>query len=53
MVDIFTLALTHGLMAFAAWRLIQRDELDEEGEAAPRSRWAKKRGPAPAPDADS
>ncbi|MFC3098049.1 hypothetical protein [Alteraurantiacibacter palmitatis] len=45
MVDIFTLALTHGLMAFAAWRLIQRDELDEEGEGQPRSRWLKKRAP--------
>jgi hypothetical protein len=53
LVDILTLALTHGLMALAAWRLIQRDELDEEGDAAPRSRWLRKPAPAPPADRDS
>ncbi|MCL6250189.1 hypothetical protein M3P36_03885 [Altererythrobacter sp. KTW20L] len=53
MVDILTLALTHGLMAYAACRLLSRDELDEEGDAAPRSRWLKKRAPAPPADRDS
>lgn len=30
MVDIFALALGHGLLALAAWRLIQRDDLDSD-----------------------
>lgn len=38
MIDIFTLALTHGLIALAAWRLLTRDDLDEEGETAKRMR---------------
>lgn len=28
MIDIFTLALTHSLLAVAAWRLLSRDDLD-------------------------
>jgi hypothetical protein len=39
MLDLFALALTHGLMALAAWRLLQRDDLDHdpavEDQAAP------------------
>ena len=35
MVDLFTLALTHGLMAVALWRLLFRPELDEEDVAEP------------------
>lgn len=31
MVDIFALALSHGLLALAAWRLLWRPELDAEG----------------------
>jgi hypothetical protein len=31
-VDILTLALTHGLMAIALWRLLWRDDLDRDGE---------------------
>lgn len=31
MVDIFALVLAHGLLALAAWRLLLRPELDEEG----------------------
>jgi len=30
MVDIFALALSHGLLALAAWRLLWRPELDSE-----------------------
>jgi hypothetical protein len=39
LVDILTLALTHGLMAVALWRLLWRDDLDHDaGDAvkAPR-----------------
>jgi hypothetical protein len=42
MVDIFSLAITHGLLALAAWRLMLRDDLDSdpveagsEAQAAP------------------
>jgi hypothetical protein len=31
MVDIFALALSHGLLALAAIRLLSRPELDDEG----------------------
>lgn len=46
MIDILTLALTHGLMAIALWRLLGRDDLDvdpgvEVGRAKP---WV--RGPS-------
>jgi hypothetical protein len=30
MIDYFALALTHGLIALALWRMLQRDELDLE-----------------------
>lgn len=30
MVDYFALALTHGLLALAAWRLLWRDDLDRD-----------------------
>lgn len=33
MVDFFALALTHGLMALAAWRLVMRGDLDREPPA--------------------
>ena len=32
MVDYFALALSHGLLAFAAWRLLWRDDLDRDPE---------------------
>ena len=41
MLDYLVLALTHGLMAIAIWRLLQRPDLDEDpprespGEAPP------------------
>lgn len=30
MIDLFSLALTHGLLMLAAWRLLKRDDLDRE-----------------------
>jgi hypothetical protein len=30
MIDQFALALTHGLLALAAWRLLRRDDLDRD-----------------------
>ncbi len=33
-VDILTLALTHGLMAVALWRLLARDDLGRDGGEA-------------------
>ncbi len=38
MVDLFSLALSHGLLALAAWRLILREDLDAdpgEGKVRP------------------
>lgn len=32
MIDYFSLALTHGLLAIACWRLLQREDLDREAE---------------------
>lgn len=34
MVDYFALALSHGLLALAAWRLLWRDDLDRDPEPA-------------------
>ncbi len=30
MIDLFSLALSHGLMLIAAWRLLHRPDLDRE-----------------------
>jgi hypothetical protein len=51
-VDILSLALTHGLMAIALWRLLSRDDLGHDpGEApAPWRPWLR---PPPAPTDDS
>lgn len=48
MIDLFTLALTHGLIVLALWRLLPRDELDSE-DAAARKPWLK--GEEASPDA--
>jgi hypothetical protein len=32
MIDNFALGLTHALMMLAAWRLLSRPDLDDEGE---------------------
>ncbi len=34
MIDYFSIALTHGLILLACWRLLLRGELDDEGSAA-------------------
>lgn len=30
MIDIFSILLPHGLMALAVWRLLHRDDIDED-----------------------
>lgn len=54
LIDYFSIALTHGLILLALWRLLFRAELDEEG-AAPEARprpWLKDQGDEEAaPDA--
>ena len=35
MIDNFALALSHGLILLAAWRLIWRDDLDDDSIAPP------------------
>lgn len=46
MIDNFSLALTHGLMLLAAWRLLRRPELDREDAAEDtsirRGRWGRR-----------
>jgi hypothetical protein len=34
LIDVFTLALTHGLIVLALWRLLFRPELDAEDPSA-------------------
>jgi hypothetical protein len=43
LIDYFTIALTHGLMAVALWRLLWRDDLDRDAGTAPVQRrpWVK------------
>ena len=42
MIDLFTLALTHGLIVLALWRLMFRPELDaEDAPEGPRRSWVK------------
>lgn len=43
MIDLFTLALTHGLMAMAAIVLLGRDDLDMEAGAKRPRRWQRQR----------
>ena len=50
MIDNFAIAVTHGLMLLAAWRLLSRPDLDDDS-ARP---GAKKSWPAPQePDGDA
>ena len=37
MINNFALGLTHGLMLLAAWLLVRRRDLDDEGPAHPRA----------------
>lgn len=42
MIDNFSLALTHGLLILAAWRLLSRADLDSE-DAPPKKRgWGRR-----------
>ena len=41
MIDLFTLALTHGLIALALWRMLFRTDLDFEQGAPVRRPWRK------------
>jgi hypothetical protein len=34
MIDLFALAVSHGLMLLAAWRLLSREDLDRDGAPA-------------------
>jgi hypothetical protein len=43
MIDSFSLALTHGLLLLAAWRLLWRPDLDDDAAAAPQPAAAKRR----------
>lgn len=44
LIDYFTIALTHGLMAVALWRLLWRDDLDHDAGTRPAQRrpWVKR-----------
>ena len=42
MIDNFALGLTHGLMLLAAWRLLSRPDLDEDGAPSTRRWWPRK-----------
>lgn len=42
MVDNFSIALSHGLLLYAAWRLLARPDLDRDGaEPEPKRGWAR------------
>lgn len=52
LVDLFTLALAHGLIALALWRLLFRPDLDADGaEPRPPSRPWRKDAPRATEDA--
>ncbi len=40
MIDNLSLAISHGLLLLAAWRLLRRLDLDKEGDA-PKPRWPR------------
>jgi hypothetical protein len=43
MVDNFSLALSHGLLLYAAWRLLARPDLDSDSaKAEPKRGWGRK-----------
>lgn len=51
MIDNLALGLTHGLMLFAAWRLLRRPDLDDATAPAPVPAIAKAHGWPNTPDA--
>lgn len=44
MIDNFALALSHGLLLLAAWRLLNRPDLDDDAIAPPAREKARKWG---------
>lgn len=43
MIDLFSLGLTHALMALAAWRLVRRVDLDrDDAVEQPRAAWGRR-----------
>ena len=48
MIDNFALALSHGLLLLAAWRLLRRPDLDRGGAEAEPRKWG---GEVGTPDA--
>lgn len=53
MVDILSLAVTHGLMAAALWRLLSRDDLGHDPDEAPEAWRPWLRAPPAAPNDDT
>lgn len=53
MIDSFALALSHGLLLLAAWRLLARPDLDgdEASSEAPKPSWRPRRPGKAKPDA--
>ena len=52
MIDLATLALTHGLMALALWRMLGRADLDADApDARPRCPWQRAPQTPDRPDA--
>ncbi|HEX8641562.1 MAG TPA: hypothetical protein VF704_10465 [Allosphingosinicella sp.] len=52
MIDNFALAVSHGLLALAAWRLIWRADLDDDSAPAVQSRgWSARKRDEDAPRA--
>lgn len=51
MIDNLALGLSHGLMLFAAWRLLRRPDLDDATAPAPAPPVAKTHGWTKTPDA--
>lgn len=49
MIDILTLALTHGLMAIALWRLLSREDLGQDpgSDTTPARPWLRDGSPRP------
>lgn len=47
MIDNFVLLLTHGLIMLAAWRLLMRPDLNDDGAPAPAPAAKKARSFAP------
>ena len=51
MIDHFALGLTHGLMLLAAWRLLSRPDLDEDGPPRETERRSWRAAPGDGPGA--